>query len=1431
MNTQNIIKLVPLALAVSAALLGCKPSTDITAGDTLLTCDVPLVPNQAGTSCVEPEPLTCPVPTIPDALNESCIVGYDPLLPAPVYTPKENESVFYYNRPSDKAYEGYRLHTWNNDACDSLADESIAESWANGLNYSGVDPNYGAYWILKLKPDYADCANVLVHIGTDDAGKDLGGDKKINLVQDDALFVRMNFTISKSSDLYEYPLLGLGEADLAIEDSAAHLLDANTLIWDIDTSAVSQVKIHHSPYGIVRVDRLGAVTGDTVEFSLGSLSTELAELVPHINSWPAFTSNSTLAEAKSIVKNQLVAVAYDADDKPIKATYVQHAKALDALFTQTENDADEAKLGVIYENGSIISKVWAPTAQKVSLKVYDENKLETATHEMDYDDITGIWSYEGGSELDRQFYRFEVKAYHPISKKVQTTTATDPYSVSLAMNGEYSQFVNLDDTDLKPADWDTHNIPTVANPEDAVLLEGHIRDFSILDDTVSAENRGKYLAFTETDSNAVQYLKRMADSGVTHFHMLPANDIASIQENPELRIDLDSTVETLCERIPNLTECLEFNGAMTIHQVLKSYDVKHQATMSQKLIASINNLDGFNWGYDPHHFNAPEGSYASNPDGVSRIKEMREMNKALHDLGYRVVLDVVYNHTAESGLNNKSVLDKLVPGYYHRYNPVSGEIERSTCCENTATENRMMDKFVVDSLVHWAQVYKFDSFRFDIMGHMPKSTILDARDAVAAIDPDTYFYGEGWNWGEVENNRLFVQAVQDNLAGTEIGTFNDRPRDYIRSAELFKTDGDLEAQDHIRLGLAGTLAEFVLKSARDTDAKGSAFGRASYAKDPADIINYISKHDNETLWDQLQYGLASDLSLSDRVRAHSVSASIPVLSQGIPFFQLGVDMMRSKSMDRDSYNSGDWFNFIDYTMQTNNWNIGLPSSEKNEAKWDNIGTLLSSIATPGYNEIKQSSDVFAEFLKIRNSSPLFKLTTEQDIIARVGFHNIGKNQTQGLIVMSMDDGADLADLDPNYDAIVVVINATNQTQSHSVLTAQGFELHTIQQNSADTLVQDASFVSSDEEGTFTVPALTTAVFVKPQGDAQGSGLSALATQGAPDVVPYGDETVYLRGDMNGWSTDSALKYMGNGVYQVVVALTGGQTYGFKFADADWGSRGINFGGAEAGDGIVTAGTTKDLFSTNTNLSFTPDIDASYVFTFDASSKDAPTLNIVNEEPFVGTPVYLRGDMNGWGTTDELIYQGGRIYTLATDLTAGSYGFKIASSDWSTVDLGAAADTAIDLSGELALAAKGSNMSFTLAADTSVIFIFDMTTLAEPKLRVFKQEFFNGVQAYIRGGMNGWGTANPLNYNGDGTYSTDIDLATGEHEFKVASEDWSTIDLGGLSADEAATYVDTAEKLTFKGANLKVTIETAGTYTFTIVGPDGSAPSLTVTAAD
>ena len=1445
-STAMLYKLLAgLMIVMVLTLTGCGGSGTDSGSNDLLVCGAPLVPDATGMMCVAKPAIDCDPPTVPNEDNSACVVGADPTLDDPVYFPAADQAVLYYNRagvgasndPGDSAYDGWKLHTWNNDACDAYADGDT--DWANGRAITGIDPNYGAYWVLDLKPGIAGapgaCHNFIIHQGTDDAGKELGGgDFAAPLDQEDETFTRMNFTLSGVPQVFEFPLLSLGPQPVKIEGAGAHWLDTQVVLWDTP-DGVETVKLHYSAAAELATSVETGLNGTAIELSPATLTEEQVAIAPHLASLPAFEGDWTSDEAKAVLKTQVVVGGYASDGTLLAATRLQHANVLDQLYTRGENDADEVMLGGVYSEQGIRASVWAPTATEVNLLVFNDNKTLANRYTMTLDDASGVWSFSGDDSLDRKLYRYEVTVFHPSLEEMATLEVTDPYSLSLSTNGRFSRFVNLSDESLKPDGWDTQWIPEIANPEDAVIYEGHVRDFSIRDRSTSETNRGKYLAFTETGSDPVNHLQTLADAGLTHFHILPSNDIATIDEDPANTVDIYDTVGQLCVKKPDSQVCNEEDANSILLDVYNSYDPLSQAGSAQALTQDLRSVDSFNWGYDPHHFSAPEGSYASSAEGVERIIEMRAMVQALHEIGLRVALDVVYNHTNASGIFTKSVLDKVVPGYYHRYETDTGAIVRETCCEDTEPRNVMMEKLMLDSLSMWATEYKFDAFRFDIMSQSTKDSMVRLREAIQAIDPDNYFYGEGWN----KIDRGYEQANQLNMAGTEIGTYNDRLRDAIRYGHIFNPDSDsaLYEQDRVKMGMAGTLADFVLNTSGGRATTASALG--GYAKDPADIINYVSKHDNETLWDQLNYVLPESLTLHERVRAQNAGMGITLLSQGIPFLQMGGDMLRSKSMDRDSYDSGDWFNYVDFTMQTNNWNVGLPLAEKNEARWSEMGQFVSSPErAASMTEIELAAEVFKVFLTIRQTSPLFRLTTADEIMQRVGFHNLGTRQQVGLIAMSIDDGYNsetetlLTDIDVNYDAVMVMVNTGYEEKTLSVNTASGFMLHPVQQSSYDSTVRGAYFTEDQAgNGSFTVPALTIAVFVKPQAGAQGYGLASYATAGAPDVVPYGDTPVYLRGSMNGWGTDGEFSYQGNGIYTAAAQLTAGNQYEFKFASEDWAT--VNFGAANASEASVTEGEPVALGTTNNNLFFTPIIDATYLFTVDASDPQAPVLTVENEEPYAGTEVYLRGGFNGWGTDTPLIYQGSRQYQVAMSLTAGSYEFKVASEDWATVNLGAIsgadADKQVMVGATTYLAATNDNLVLTIEEDGDYVFVLDATDKAEPVLKVFNEQFFGNTPVYLRGGMNGWGTDDELIYQGAGVYAVDITLGGGATEFKVASEDWATVNLG--NPDDALTNtVEEGVGKVLGSSNNNLMIElAAGTYEFRVTGPDTSQPILTVVA--
>ncbi|NDJ77283.1 MAG: pullulanase-type alpha-1,6-glucosidase, partial [Chloroflexi bacterium] len=684
--------------------------------------------------------------------------------------------------------------------------------------------------------------------------------------------------------------------------------------------------------------------------------------------------------------------------------------------------------------------------------------------------------------------------YAPTTQAIEVNAVTDPYSLSLATNSTRSQIVDLlNDSALMPEGWTDMAKPTLEAPEDIVLYELHIRDFSMNDMTVPEDLRGTYLAFTVSDSDGMNHLRALADAGLTHVHLLPTFDIATVNEDKSTWV------------LPDWDELAGF-----------APDSEEQ----QAIIVPNSDLDAFNWGYDPFHYTVPEGSYATSPDGVDRIIEFRRMVMGLNDANLRVVMDVVYNHTNSSGQNPNSVLDKIVPGYYHRLNDIGG-VETSTCCQNTATENNMMEKLMIDSVLMWSRAYRVDGYRFDLMGHHMVSNMANLRTALDGLTLEAdgvdgtsiYVYGEGWNFGEVENGARGPNATQLNIGGLGIGSFNDRIRDRVRGGNPFddrrlqgfitglyydpsefttdpldtQLDNLLHFTDTIRVGLAGNLRdyEFVdrngdLVTGADIDYNGSPAG---YTLDPQEHISYVSAHDNETLFDKIQFAAPLDATMAERVRMHNMGISIVALSQGVPFFHAGSEMLRSKDMDRDSYNSGDWFNRLDFTYQTNNWGVGLPPAGPNQERWEIMRIRLADPAlAPEPDDILLTVNHTQEMLSIRSSSRLFRLETAADIQERVVFHNTGPDQIPALIVMSISDMTDV-DLDPNTEFIVVLFNAGDEdiTFTQPDLIDLALELHPIQISSYDTVVQTAAFDA--ESGTFSIPARTTAVFVLPEAPA------------------------------------------------------------------------------------------------------------------------------------------------------------------------------------------------------------------------------------------------------------------------------------------------------------------------------------------------------------
>ncbi len=858
--------------------------------------------------------------------------------------------------------------------------------------------------------------------------------------------------------------------------------------------ALLQWRLHWSPTGGLAVDA-ESVTGGSVAdltYDPAGLPASVVAAHPELKVYLALRLNKKTAKQAGVILQGQVAVAlYDDLGRLLDATGVQAPGVLDDLY----GSAASRTYGVSWNGQKPSFGIWAPTAQRVSLLLWPASAVadapvSQATRVLMTRRSDGSWSADAAARWKGARYLFEVVVFAPTTGNVETNLVTDPYSVALTLNSTRSVAVDLADPTLKPALWQRSSAPALKQRVDQIIYELHVRDFSVSDSTVPAAHRGSYLAFAD-NGNGTKHLKSLAAAGLNTVHLLPTFDIASIEEDPAKQLTPACNLASLA---PDSEE-------------------------QQKCVTAVASKDAFNWGYDPFHWMAPEGSYASSAtaaDGGSRVVEFRTMVGGLHADGLRVVLDQVFNHTPASGQADTSVLDKVVPGYYQRLNATGG-VQTSTCCQNIATEHAMAQKIMVDSVISWVRNYRVDGFRFDLMGHHSKANMLAIRAALDALTihadgvdgKAVTLYGEGWNFGEVANNALFTQATQGNLGGTGIASFSDRLRDGVRGGGPFDEDprkqgfGSGEATDPngaavnagattslahdtdlVELGLAGNLRSFSFKdNASGTVVRGDKVdyngSPAGYADQPDEIISYVDAHDNETLWDSLTFKLPVATSMADRVRMNTVSLATTALSQTPSFWHAGADLLRSKSLNRNSYDSGDWFNTLDWTGADNGFGHGLPPAADNGAKWPFMKPLLANPALkPSAADVASASAQAQALLELRFSSPLFRLGSAGAINAKLTFPVSGSTDSHaGVIVMRVDDTLG-ADVDPALKGLVVVFNGSAAAVDQLLpgMSGANLALSPVQAAGADAVVKTARWDGATS--TLSVPARTVAVFVQ-----------------------------------------------------------------------------------------------------------------------------------------------------------------------------------------------------------------------------------------------------------------------------------------------------------------------------------------------------------------
>ncbi|MGE9213675.1 type I pullulanase [Exiguobacterium aurantiacum] len=537
-------------------------------------------------------------------------------------------------------------------------------------------------------------------------------------------------------------------------------------------------------------------------------------------------------------------------DKVLQAGDVLRSPEFDAKY------AYDGKLGVTYKHSKSQFVLWAPTAQDVKLELWNMPKTRPASDKDLKKTISmkrgerGTWVADVRGDLDGIGYTYNVK--HASG----SVRAVDPYATAVGVNGDQGVVVDLNET--KPKRWNSMK-PKLAKRTDAIIYETHVRDLSIFDVTSDKydsgiKNKGKYLGVVEPGTRLLVNGKKTAtktgldhikDLGVTHVQFIPV------------------------------------------------YDYNTASVDETKPDAS------YNWGYDPKNYNAPEGSYSTNPyDAKVRIREMKQMIQGLHDNNLRAVMDVVYNHMFDAQASN---LHKIVPGYYYRYT-AGGDFANGTGVGNdTASERKMMQKLIVDSVVYWAQEYHWDGFRFDLMGIHDVKTMNQVRSALNKVDPSILVFGEGWDLSTpLDPAKKANQKNAYKMPG--VAHFNDNIRDGLKGSVFIDTDngfinGKAGLENRIKTGIVGEIDY-------SADIKG-------FTKEPTQAITYVEAHDNHTLWDKLELTNAKT-SEADRTKMHRLASSILLTSQGTTFIHAGQEFMRTKEGDHNSYKSPDRINQMDW---------------------------------------------------------------------------------------------------------------------------------------------------------------------------------------------------------------------------------------------------------------------------------------------------------------------------------------------------------------------------------------------------------------------------------------------------------------------------------------------------------------------------------------
>ena len=604
--------------------------------------------------------------------------------------------------------------------------------------------------------------------------------------------------------------------------------------------------------------------------------------------------------------------------------------AFERLYTYDGTD-----LGCHPTSGETVFRIWTPTASRVEANLYRQaaDPLPDRVAPL-HADANGTWLLRIPEDLSGWYYTYNVINGGDLQE------VCDPNAIGVSVNGTRALVARP--ADANPEGWETVSHLVPENPTDAVLYEVHVRDFTIHAES-GATHKGKFLGVSETGTHLPDGTKtgldHLVELGITHVHLMPVFDFYTIDES-------------------------------RLHE------------------------NRFNWGYDPHLYNAPEGSYATDPtDGLTRIRELKQMILSLKKRGIGVVMDVVYNHTYRS---IDSEFNKLVPGYFYRTDEAGRFSDGSGCGNETASERAMVRKTITDSVLYWAREYKVDGFRFDLMALHDIDTMNGIRQALDAIHPGILLYGEGWTGGASRLAPELAASKQNAARLLKIGFFNDTSRDAIKGDNFQARNGGFvngnPAQNgRVRFGITAAIPH------PQVDAF-AATGAASWAGYPWHCVNYAASHDNLTLYDKL---VASGCARDDReaMRRTNLAGAIVLLSQGIPFMLSGTEFLRTKKGMHNSYNMPDVYNEIDWNRK---------------------------------RLFRQSFDYHQGLIRLRRNHPAFRLALSEDV--RLYLHFLPTVTSTIAFELKPHAGGD------SWNRILVIFNGSPEPQGISVPFAAQWQL-------------------------------------------------------------------------------------------------------------------------------------------------------------------------------------------------------------------------------------------------------------------------------------------------------------------------------------------------------------------------------------------------------